>query len=148
MDHPDIWKISEIINNQLYLSGIFPATSEQMLKSYRIDAIIRLGHFDIPSLRPGLTIDIEDEENVAIEKYFDICINFIDSEIKKGKKVLVHCMAGISRSVTIIIAYLMIKKNMSLMDAINYVKSKRKIAHPNEGFCCKLNILELKLKAQ
>ena len=39
-------------------------------------------------------------------KYFDHCIEFIDYNIKKGN-VLVHCMMGISRSSTIVIAYLM-----------------------------------------
>ena len=50
------------------------------------------------------------------------------------KRILFHCYAGISRSATLAIAYLVHTNNISLQDAINLVKSKRNIIQPNNGF--------------
>jgi protein-tyrosine phosphatase len=47
---------------------------------------------------------------------------------------LVHCWAGISRSVSVVCYYLMVTRNMSYTEAIALVKSKRAIAQPNDGF--------------
>lgn len=50
------------------------------------------------------------------------------------KRILFHCYAGISRSTTLAIAYLVHTTNMTLQDAIKFVKSKRHIIQPNNGF--------------
>jgi len=55
--------------------------------------------------------------------------------------VLIHCHAGISRSATIILAYLMINEKLSLGEAFKYVQSKRKIISPNLNFMGQLMIL-------
>lgn len=47
---------------------------------------------------------------------------------------MVHCFAGVSRSATIVIAFLMQECGMSLKDAYNHVKQKRYFIHPNDGF--------------
>ncbi len=65
--------------------------------------------------------------------YFDVATKFINDAIKSDGKVYVHCMAGISRSPTIVIAYLMKYEKMNLDDAYNFVKSRRWIG-PNTGF--------------
>jgi len=46
----------------------------------------------------------------------------------------VHCYAGVSRSATIVIAYLMAEMNMGFMDAFSFTKSKRFVVFPNFGF--------------
>ena len=58
------------------------------------------------------------------------------------EKVLVHCMAGASRSATIVIAYLMWKKKMKYKEASQYVKDRRFIVYPNFGFRKQLQIFE------
>lgn len=47
-------------------------------------------------------------------------------------------MKGISRSVSVVIGYLMSEKNMSYEEAIEYVKKKRPISDPNDGFVVQL----------
>jgi protein-tyrosine phosphatase len=79
-------------------------------------------------------ISIEDSANVKIEKYFDECNEFIHQSITNGGKVYVHCQKGLSRSPTIVIAYLMNKRNLSFDDALGYVSSKRPCICPNLGF--------------
>lgn len=65
--------------------------------------------------------------------YFEAASNFIAKVLDSGGKVYVHCMSGVSRSSTIVIAFLMMKRNMPLMDAIKTLRDKRKIL-PNDGF--------------
>lgn len=48
--------------------------------------------------------------------------------------ILVHCLAGISRSVTVTVAYLMQKLNLSLNDAYDFVKRKKSNISPNFNF--------------
>lgn len=64
----------------------------------------------------------------------EIGYHFINHAVMTNKNILVHCMAGISRSVSLIVYYLMKKYNLSFDQAISIVKNKRKIANPNDGF--------------
>lgn len=53
---------------------------------------------------------------------------------QSGRAVLVHCQAGVSRSATVIIAYLMKHTLMTMTDAYKYVKSRRPVVSPNLNF--------------
>lgn len=61
-------------------------------------------------------------------------------------KVFVHCMVGISRSATCVLAYLMIKKGMTAEDAIRTVRKNRYV-RPNDGFLQQLAQLDNELRA-
>ena len=87
-------------------------------------------------------IQIDDVSSRNIIKYFGECLNFIDG----NEKVLVHCMAGVSRSATIVIVYIMWKKKMKFDDALNFVKNKRPIVDPNDGFVEQLKLFEKELE--
>jgi len=65
-----------------------------------------------------------------------------------GGAVLVHCIAGVSRSSTVVIAHLMMRDRgmLSLLDAASLVKQKRKVALPNAGFFRVLVELERELR--
>jgi len=63
------------------------------------------------------------QENIS--QHFDDCFNFIEAALRKGKKVLVHCDAGASRSPTIIAAYLIRKYGLTAVEAFNHIKTKR-----------------------
>lgn len=65
-----------------------------------------------------------------------------DEAQKSNSKVLIHCEAGISRSPTITVAYLIYKKNMEALEAYNFVKKLRPIVSPNFGFMGQLMELE------
>ena len=65
---------------------------------------------------------------------FDECVDFINDGAKKGYATLVHCAAGISRSATICIAYMIKQQGMGADEALEYVRSRRPIVCPNAGF--------------
>jgi hypothetical protein len=48
--------------------------------------------------------------------------------------VLVHCVAGVSRSASVVCAHLMRSCSMSLLQAISAVRAARPVAMPNAGF--------------
>jgi len=75
-----------------------------------------------------------DFKHYPIHQHFEESSDFIDEELRiRRGKVFVHCAQGISRSATLVIAYLMSKQNMTVQEAIETVRPKRFIA-PNEGF--------------
>ena len=89
-------------------------------------------------------INVLDIPQARISAHFHECANFIDRALKEGGRVLIHCLVGLSRSATITIAYLMIKKGMRAEDALRTVRRHRDI-RPNDGFLRQLLALESKL---
>ena len=80
----------------------------------------------------------EDSPNYNLKKHFDEISDLIQKEKEKGGKVFVHCMGGISRSSSLVLAYLIRYEKMTLLDAHSLVKSKRSFIRPNAGFWTQL----------
>jgi len=74
----------------------------------------------------------------------EIGYHFITQAINSGKTILVHCMAGISRSVSIVTYYLMKQFHMNYETATELVRSKRSIANPNDSFKNQLKNYQLR----
>jgi len=72
-----------------------------------------------------LVLDLKDKPLFPIHEYFDTAYQFIDDCVNKKEKVLLHCNAGVTRSATITLSYLMKKMNLSYDEAHKLVKSKR-----------------------
>lgn len=72
-----------------------------------------------------LYIPVEDHEDYQIDKYFDQTFDFIE-KARKETNVLIHCMVGVSRSVTIAIAYLLKKYKYTLGQVISLIQRKRR----------------------
>lgn len=70
---------------------------------------------------------------------------FTDEARTKGAAVLVHCLAGVSRSVTVTLAYIMHAKSLSLNDAFILVRSFKQDVSPNFHFMQQLHSFELQL---
>lgn len=66
-----------------------------------------------------------DRENYDIIQHFEKAFEFIDRN-RKYTNVLVHCFLGISRSVSLVTAYLMKKYNLNFEKALWKIKSKRR----------------------
>ncbi|XP_017884970.1 dual specificity protein phosphatase 3-like isoform X2 [Ceratina calcarata] len=94
-----------------------------------------------------LGLPLADVFTTDISKYFYTAAEFIDDAVSRGGKAFVHCMLGISRSSTCVLAYLMIKKGMPATDAIRIVRKNRFI-QPNHGFLQQLAQLDNQLRNQ
>lgn len=82
----------------------------------------------------SIHIDIDDIPSAQLVPHFANCINFIHKARIDGNVVYVHCAAGISRSSTITIAYLMTIFDCSYTEALHFLQNQRSCACPNEGF--------------
>lgn len=80
-----------------------------------------------------MLIEADDNPNYDMSKYFDKAVEFITENLKTTN-VLVHCAAGISRSVCLVIAYLIKVHKMTPEAALAKVREKRPWAGPNQGF--------------
>ena len=60
--------------------------------------------------------------------------DFIDASLGVGGKVLVHCNDGMSRSGSLVIAYIMQTYGLDFKSALNYVQQRRFCVQPNDGF--------------
>lgn len=78
--------------------------------------------------------------NYKNKPYIEIAYNFMDLAINNGSKILIHCMAGISRSVSMIAYYLMKKYFINFDEALNIIKTRRSIANPNNSFKLQLQV--------
>ncbi|PFH48684.1 hypothetical protein AMATHDRAFT_5592 [Amanita thiersii Skay4041] len=90
-------------------------------------------------------ISLDDTEDADVLVHLLPAIHFIQAEMDKGRGVLVHCQAGVSRSATIVAAYLMYSRNMDTESALELIKEARPNVEPNQNF---LQQLEIFHKAQ
>jgi hypothetical protein len=124
--------MSEIIRHKLYLGSVFDADNEDFIKNNNITCII--------CLADGLKIKYQNvkiyhynlTENYEYNSpyYFNEIIHIINKE----DTILINCFAGVSRSATIAISYVMNYYNLNLHKAFIYVKNRRNTICPNEKF--------------
>ncbi|KAI8056186.1 protein-tyrosine phosphatase-like protein [Syncephalis plumigaleata] len=129
----------------LYLGSQFSARNADILDEMGITHIVQVTHLQKPVHRDRfeyLVIAVDDQPATNLLRYFDDTFAFIDTCIEQGGQVLVHCMAGISRSSTIVIAYLMRKYQWSVEQATTAVRQSRTIIKPNTGFRQQLALYE------
>lgn len=133
------------IEPRLYLGNLDAAENEETLKSYGITHVLTVYMF--PITKPTsydietLFIDLEDSPECDILSSFERTNAFIKDGQEKGA-CLVHCYGGVSRSATLVIAYLMKKYSISVDVAMQRVKNKRFCACPNAGFLSQLKLYE------
>lgn len=80
----------------------------------------------------------KDSQKENIESLFYPCIEKIQEHIENKGGALVHCVRGVSRSASIILAYLILTRKMSYQDAEKLLRTKRPQASPNNGFMLQL----------
>lgn len=127
---------NEIIPN-LYLGDLNKALDSQ--KDF--DIIINLSNFDYYPLPPTkiYTFKIEDKSDANIMEPINMFLPIIEEGLTQNKKILVHCLMGLSRSPSIIVAYLMKKNNWTFDETVSFVNSKRThLININLGFTYKL----------
>ncbi|PON97448.1 Dual specificity phosphatase [Trema orientale] len=140
------------ITSTLFIGGALAARSVFTLQHLGITHILCLCSNEIgqsdsqyPDQFEYRNFSISDSEDANISSIFDEASDFIDHVEQIGGKVLVHCFEGKSRSATVVIAYLMLRKNFTLLEAWNTLKRVHRRAQPNDGFAKILLNLDRKL---
>ncbi|KAJ8402777.1 hypothetical protein AAFF_G00364490 [Aldrovandia affinis] len=121
----------------LYLGSAYHASREDYLGDLQITALLNISRRDTQQSKGRFHykwIPVEDSHFADISSHFQEAIAFIDCVKKSGGKVLVHCEAGISRSPTICMAYIMKTKGLQLEEAFAFIKQRRTLISPNFGF--------------
>lgn len=128
------------ITSRIFL-GSYDAGAKMLegLKLFGVTHTLTVGH-NMPPVHEEhfkyKVFSFEDHHSVDISKYFPECFTFIDEALSENNtnKVLIHCYAGVSRSATVTIAYLIHKNLMSYEESIEYVRKARHWINPNGGF--------------
>ncbi|NXQ17732.1 DS13B phosphatase, partial [Peucedramus taeniatus] len=139
----------------LYVGDLYVARDKAQLSRMGISHVVNAaaGRFRIntgPKFYNDLPVDYygveaEDNPNFDLSIHFYPVAQYIREALNSPRgKVLVHCAMGISRSATLVLAFLMICEGMSLTTAIQTVRSHRGIC-PNSGFLQQLRDLDLQL---
>ncbi|NXW88976.1 DS13B phosphatase, partial [Alopecoenas beccarii] len=142
----------------IYLGDAWAARSKTTLQSLNITHILNAA--DGPySINTGAKyykdlqieyygVEAFDDPSFDISIFFYDAANFIGKALNtSGGKVFVHCAMGISRSASLVLAFLMIHENMTLVDALKTVSAHRDIC-PNSGFLSQLRDLDIKLNEE
>ncbi|XWS51488.1 hypothetical protein CRYUN_Cryun12cG0180700 [Craigia yunnanensis] len=141
-----------LITSSLFIGGALAARSVYTLQHFGVTHILCLCSNEIGQsdsqyrdLFEYKNFSICDNEDSNISSIFEEACDFIDHVEQIGGKVLVHCFEGKSRSATVVIAYLMLRKNLTLLEAWNALKRVHRRAQPNDGFARILLDLDRKL---
>ena len=114
---------------------------KELLQKAEITHILVAGKFldeKFPEDFKYLKLEINDIMSENLFPVIEKGVNFI----KEGKVVFVHCAAGVSRSSSMVIAYLMIERGMRFTEAFDFVRKKREVIRPNMGFRAQLEIID------
>mmetsp|Transcript_4787 Transcript_4787/g.14425 ORF Transcript_4787/g.14425 Transcript_4787/m.14425 type:complete len:367 (+) Transcript_4787:172-1272(+) len=95
-----------------------------------------------------LNIPLCDFGTSSLEKELPAALKYIDNCFAEDGKILVHCSHGVNRSASVTLAYLMLKKKMTLKDAWVKVKTLRPIIFPHDCYLDQLRQIEEKVFGQ
>lgn len=135
---------------KIYIGGILAAGQEHQLRNASITHIVNAtGDVEdyFPEAFEYLDVNLDDKPEAApsLAAAWEATGDFIDRALASGGAVLVHCFEGRSRSSSLILAYLIIHKFLTLRDALKMLKTAHPPTCPNYGFMTALRELDLKV---
>lgn len=121
------------IDDHVFIGDEDSARNAEVLKELGISSVLIAGsymraHLDTVKYKQ---IPLDDSLEQDLQKYLPEALEFIETA---PRKVLVHCAAGISRSGSVIVAYLMKKHSIGFDEALKMAKNKSPRIRPNPNF--------------
>ena len=149
-DASEFRRMQEVVPG-LWIGGLMAAQSFRSLAEHNVTFVVdatgrRSFSWDLGNARQTLVVDVEDENHVDLLAHFHRTSDFIRDALGGGN-VLVHCMAGRSRSASIVAAYLMRERGMSAEGSLSLIREARKWIDPNSGFRAQLREWESQVTA-
>jgi protein-tyrosine phosphatase len=141
-----IKSVSEI-TPQIYLTSVYGATKENIERkgvTLLVNSAQELPKQELPGVE-SVKLFLDDTPHASINVYFDHIADKMHDHVTRGGRVMIHCLLGVSRSTSLLLAYLMKHKNMSLNSAYDHVSARRSVVRPNPGFWRQLQEFEKKL---
>lgn len=130
------------ISEHIYLGSEAVAKNREILRQHEITHVLNCVGFVCPEFFKGdlvyKTLWLQDRPSEDITSILYDVFDYFEDVREQGGRVLVHCCQGVSRSTSLVIAYLMWKQRQSFDDAFQYVKAARGVTNPNMGFACQL----------
>ncbi|KAK9090293.1 hypothetical protein Sjap_023470 [Stephania japonica] len=130
------------IADHIYLGSEAVAKNREILRQNGITHVLNCVGFVCPEyFKSDLvykTLWLQDTPSEDITSILYDVFDYFEEVREMGGRVLVHCCQGISRSTSLVIAYLMWRDGQSFDDAFQFVKSARGVTNPNIGFACQL----------
>lgn len=126
-----------VVRPFLLLSSQDAAHDMETLQTHQVTHVLNVA-YGVPNPFPEQliykTLPILDIPDTNIIAFLEECNDFIEQARDQNGVALVHCNAGVSRSASIVIGYLMTREGLSFRDAYDLVRSVRPSARPNAGF--------------
>ncbi|KAG6654905.1 hypothetical protein CIPAW_05G178100 [Carya illinoinensis] len=130
------------IADHIYLGSDAVAKNREVLRQNGITHVLNCVGFVSPEyFKSDLeykTLWLQDSPSEDITSILYDVFDYFEDVREQGGRVLVHCCQGVSRSTSLVIAYLMWREGQSFEDAFQYVKAARGVTNPNMGFACQL----------
>ncbi|XP_057948807.1 protein-tyrosine-phosphatase MKP1-like [Malania oleifera] len=130
------------IADHIYLGSDAVAKNREILRQNGITHVLNCVGFVCPEyFKSDLvykTLWLQDSPSEDITSILYDVFDYFEDVREQGGRVLVHCCQGVSRSTSLVIAYLIWREGQSFEDAFQYVKAARGVTNPNMGFACQL----------
>ncbi|CAK8540988.1 unnamed protein product [Lathyrus sativus] len=130
------------VAEHVYLGGDAVAKDRDILKRNGITHVLNCVGFVCPEYFKAdfvyRTLWLQDSPSEDITSILYDVFDYFEDVRENNGRVFVHCCQGVSRSTSLVIAYLMWREGQSFDDAFQFVKAARGIADPNMGFACQL----------
>lgn len=130
------------VADHIYLGSDAVAKNREILKQNGITHVLNCVGFVCPEyFKKDLvykTLWLQDSPSEDITSILYDVFDYFEDVREQGGRVLVHCCQGVSRSTSLVIAYLMWREGRSFEDAFQHVKAARGVTNPNMGFACQL----------
>uniref|UniRef100_A0A5B6YIJ8 Uncharacterized protein n=1 Tax=Davidia involucrata TaxID=16924 RepID=A0A5B6YIJ8_DAVIN len=130
------------IADHVYLGSDAVAKNREILRQNGITHVLNCVGFVSPEyFKSDLvykTLWLQDTPSEDITSILYDVFDYFEDVREQGGRVFVHCCQGVSRSTSLVIAYLMWREGQSFEDAFQFVKAARGVTNPNMGFACQL----------
>ena len=146
----DTYNDADLIGRGLYLGNVCAAHNETWLRTHRVDLVISVAReWREPCVTAVETVayDLDDsnsENEAKTRVIFDAAVAPITQRLSRNQTVLVHCNMGISRSASVVLAYLQQRHpHRSYQSLLRVIRLNRRVATPNNLFGRILTAVEL-----